>query len=100
MAFVMKLTIIGVIRMACPIEMARGVKRRPNIPKGPDLDKRRKRIRPSTTVGIPRKALKEARMKRLPRKFFKPRMVAIGRLHNVAMAVASPDTYMLRNTIL
>jgi hypothetical protein len=96
----MKLTTMGVMRMACPIEMARGVKRSPNIPNGPDLDKSRKRTRPSTTVGIPRNALNDARMKRLPGKFFKPKITATGRLHMVAITVASPDTYRLRSTML
>jgi hypothetical protein len=80
--------------------MARGVKRSPNIPKGPDLDRSRKRTRPRTTVGIPRNALKDARRKRLPGKFFRPRTTAMGRLHRVAIAVARLDTYRLRSTML
>ncbi len=99
-ALVMKLTMIGVIRIDCPIAMASGVKSSPNMPRGPDLERRRNSTSPSTTVGIPRKALKVARMKRLPGIFFKPRTTAIGRLQRVAIAVASPDMYRLRKTML
>jgi hypothetical protein len=99
-ALVMKLTSIGVISMACPIEIAKGVKRSPKIPKGPDLFKSRKSMRPSTTVGIPRKALKDERINRFPRKFFMPKITAIGMLHSAAIAVANPETYRDLKTIV
>jgi len=85
--------------MACPIEIAKGVKRSPKMPKGPDLFKSRNSMRPSTTVGMPRKALNDARMKRLPRKFFMPKITAMGMLHSAAIAVANPETYRDRKTI-
>ena len=78
--------------MACPMEIAKGVKRSPKMPNGPDLFKRRNSMRPSTTVGIPRKALKDARTKRFPRKSLIPRITAMGVLHNAAIAVANPET--------
>ena len=79
--------------------MTKGVNRRWNMPKGPALEKIRKRKRPKTTVGIPRKALKEPLMKRLPGKFFKPSTNAMGKLHSVAIAIAKPETYNDRNMI-
>ena len=98
-ALVVKLTIMGVMRMACPIEMANGVNKSWNIPKGPNRLRSKNRIRPSTTVGIPRKALNDALMKRLPRNFFIPKSTAIGMLHSEAIIVANPDTYSDRKTM-
>jgi len=98
-ALVMKLTSMGVIRNACPILINKGVKRRPNEPTGPDLENSKKSMRPSITVGNPIKALNDPWIKRLPRKFFKPKIAAIGKLQSVAIATAKPDTYNDRKTI-
>ena len=99
-ALVMKLTIIGVIRSACPKLIIKGVKRSPNTPSGPFLEKFKNRIRPSTTVGNPIKALNEPRTSLLPLNFFNPKTAAIGRLHTVAIATANPEIYSDRKVIL
>ena len=82
------------------MEIAKGVKRSPKMPKGPDLFRSRNNMSPSTTVGIPRKALKDERIKCLPRKFFMPKIAAIGMLQSAAIAVANPETYNDRKTIV
>jgi hypothetical protein len=82
------------------MHIIRGVKSSPNVPKGPDLENSKKRIRPSTTVGNPVKALNVPRIRRLARKSFNPKIAAMGRLQSVAMITASPDTYSDRKTIL
>lgn len=80
--------------------MAKGVKRRWNMPRGPFLEKIKKRINPSTTVGIPRKALKEPLTKRLPGKSLRPRTIDIGKLHSIDIAIANTETYNERSVML
>ena len=92
-ALVMKLISIGVMRMDCPMLINRGVCSSPKNPNGPEREKSRYNIRPSTTVGIPIKALNEPRINRLPLKVFNPNTVAIGILQSVARTTANPDTY-------
>ena len=94
-ALAVKLTIMGVTSMACPIAMPFRVYRRFRNPNSPARDIRRNRSKPSATVGMPINALKIPLITHFPLKLYKPRNTAIGMLHRHDSRVPKPATYIV-----
>ena len=92
-ATILKFHMIGIIRMHCPITIARGVYSNPASPNKPWRFNNPYNIRPMTTVGIAIKVFKHVIKKFFPKKLFKATITPSGILMIDAITTAISETF-------